>query len=370
MKIIVTPNAFKGSLSANEVASAITEGILKVMPEAEVIKMPIADGGDGTLTVLINAMKGAIKTFKVQDPLGRVIDARMGVVEDGTIAILEMAEASGIRLLDKEELNPMIASSFGTGQQIRQAIEDGAKQIILCLGGSATVDGGMGVLKALGFSFLDHEGNETGNMLDVRIIKRPVGGFEKQLSSCSFSILSDVDNHLLGERGAAKVFGPQKGADEAMVSELEAGLSNLRTLVHNEYGVDVNNQFGAGSAGGCGAFLSFFLAAEVIRGTDFVIDKIGLKSALPGCDYLITGEGNLDGQTSLGKGPAVVAMLAKSYGCQTIGLAGAVDHGSVDTSLFDAVFSIQSKPCSLEHAIQNSYNDLVNVAYNVFRLLG
>ncbi len=370
MRILIAPNAMKGSLTADEFANAIEEGLLKADQSLEIIKRPLADGGDGTTSLLIKALNGTFVPVEVLDPLGRKIQSRFGWLADSKCAIIEMAEASGLDLLTNAELNPMIASSFGTGELMNAAIAHGAKKIILGIGGSATVDGGLGMLKALGFSATDSAGHEVslgGNgLLSLsQLLPRQVNnGF----SECEIVVATDVTNVLLGEHGAAQVYGPQKGADAQMVVTLEKGLSNFLSILESQSGLELKETIGGGAAGGIALPLMAYFNARVINGASLVIELLGILNELKMVDLVITGEGSLDAQTVSGKGPAAIALAAREAGVPVIAIGGSLNDQA--SMLFDGMFSILNRPMELSEAMANAYELTAALSFELGKVIG
>lgn len=351
MRILIAPDSFKGSLTAREVADNIEKGILKVYPAAEIYKLPLADGGEGTVDALIYARNGK-KVFKeVTGPLAKPVKAFFGILEDEKTAVIEMAAASGLALLSAEEKNPLQATSFGTGELIKAALDEGVEKIIIGLGGSATVDGGVGLAQALGISFKDKRGQEVpfGGQALVDIETIDLGGLDKRLKDLEIVIASDVTNPLYGANGAAYVFGPQKGATEEMVSILDAGLRNLARVIEKETGKAVGHLAGAGAAGGVGAALMAFLQARMESGIDLILDLNNIDNILKKVDLVITGEGRIDRQTLMGKTPYGVARRARKFKVPVIGIAGSVESEVMSdlNQYFTAVFSIIKEAVSL-----------------------
>lgn len=371
MNILVAPNAFKGSLSSLKVAESIEEGIISANPEATVNLLPVADGGDSTMEVMMNARGGNPVTVTVLDPLQRKIKADYGRLPDNT-AIVEMAEASGIRRLDEHEKNPLKTTSYGTGQLIQDALKKGAQHILIGVGGSATVDGGVGLMQALGIQFLDHKGHEVGfggdQLLKIQDI-RLTGSSEKLLGNAGITVICDVDNPLLGPGGAAEVFGPQKGATPGMVKSLEQGMKNLRDVIKEKFQRDIGSVRHGGAAGGIAAGLAGILNARLVPGTEFVLDYIHFHEALKNCDLVMTGEGKLDSQSLEGKAPYGVAQRAKAQNKPVIFIGGAVPGEIKHFESFDAMFSILNGPHSLEYAMKNTENLIKNQVINLMRLL-
>lgn len=356
MRILIAPNAMKGSMSASDFANAIAEGLLMAYDGFELIKCPLADGGDGTVDVLINALGGIFVPVKVHDPLGRIINSRFGWLSESKCAVIEMAEASGLKLLSTDELNPMIASSRGTGELILEAIRHGAKKIILGIGGSATIDGGIGMLKALGFKLVENKGNEVvdgGNGL-IQIVNVVTDDVINELLNCEIIIASDVTNPLLGENGAAEIYGPQKGATPDMISDLALGFRNYVIVLEQYSKKDLVGIVGGGAAGGIAIPLIALLNAHIESGAELIINLLSISKKMSGCDLVITGEGCIDLQTCHGKGAAVIAKFAHEAGVPVIAIGGTVNQEV--SYLFDGVFSITSSPISLEEAMKNAFD--------------
>ncbi len=369
MRILIAPNAMKGSLSASEFANAIAEGLLQADNTYEIIKHPLADGGDGTNELLIKGLNGIFVPVKVHDPLGRLIDSRYGWIPESMCAIIEMAEASGIKLLINNELNPMVASSHGTGELMLEAIKNGAQKIILGIGGSATVDGGIGMLKALGFSLTDNSGVEIPEGGDglIRLKSINAGNILPNILNCEIVVATDVTNPLLGADGAAAVYGPQKGATNLMVHDLERGLRNYIEVLAQYSNEDLVGMSGGGAAGGIAIPLIAFLNARIVSGAELIIELLGVLDDLENCDLVITGEGCIDIQTCQGKGPAVVARAARRAGIPVIAIGGSVKQEA--SELFDGIFSITSGPLALEEAIRNSSDLTKSAAFQLGKLL-
>lgn len=369
MRILIAPNAMKGSISAFGFADAIAEGLLKASDSFELVKCPLADGGDGTLEVLINALSGIFVPVKVHDPLGRMINSRFGWLSESKCAIIEMAEASGIRLMTVGDLNPMIATSRGTGELILEAIKRGAKKIILGIGGSATIDGGLGMLKALGFRITDVDENEVaegGNGL-IRVARVIADNVPGELFKCEIVIASDVTNPLLGENGAAEIFGPQKGASRQMIGDLESGLKNFVTALGQFSTIDLTGIVGGGAAGGIAIPLIAFCNARIVSGAGLIFDLTGVFDKMKDCDLVITGEGCIDLQTIQGKGPAVIAVAARQAGIPVIAIGGTVKAEA--SHLFDGIFSITNGPSSLGDAMENASELTKTFSYELGKLI-
>ncbi|MCF6462830.1 glycerate kinase [Clostridium sp. Cult1] len=373
MKILIAPDSFKENLSAKEVAQAIERGIKKVDENIQTSIVPMADGGEGTVESLVEATDGQIINVKVKDPLMRDIDSYYGVLGDRKTAVIEMAAASGLALLEKDERNPMDTTSFGTGQLIKYAIEEGYKNIIIGIGGSATNDGGAGMLMALGAKILDANGEDIG--LGAKGLGKlksiDLSNFHEDIKDCNFVVACDVDNPLVGKRGASYVFGPQKGADEHMVKILDANLENFGKVVEDTLGISLLQYPGAGAAGGMGAALLAFLDAELERGIDIVIEATQLERKIMDSNLVITGEGKIDGQTQFGKTPYGIATLAKKYNKPVIAIAGGIgeDASVLYEKGIDSIFSIVNKPMTLEEAMVHGESLLEDTAERIIRAL-
>ena len=326
-RVTLAIDSFKGSLSSSEVSEAFARGWRELLPECEIEIIPIADGGEGTLEALIEAMNGCYVEVEVHDPLHRPIKARYGIVEQEHTAIIEMATASGLTLLQEEERNPMKTSTFGTGEMIADAIERGCRRVLIAIGGSATNDCGVGLFRALGFRFFDREGCEVmGRGKDLEKIST-IDDSQRitALDECEFIVACDVTNPLYGERGAAYIFAPQKGADSDMVEALDRGLRNFARVVEEFNGCSIGEMEGAGAAGGLGGALHALLGAKLKRGVDMVLDLLGVEQTIASSNLVITGEGRLDHQTLMGKAPSGVLAIARRYNIPTIAIGGAIE---------------------------------------------
>jgi glycerate 2-kinase len=364
LKILVSPNSMKGSLNAFDFADVVEKAFLKVSNDFLVRKLPVADGGDFTGEVLCRALHAEVIETTVNDPLGRKIKAKY--CKSGKIAIIEMADASGIKLLKTEELNPLKTSSFGTGQLIQESINSGCAEILLGVGGSATVDGGMGMLEAFGFQFFDENGLEligNGKNLEyVAEIRKPLLPV-----NISIKIICDVDNPLLGENGAATIFGPQKGATSQMVAQLEKGLDNWAEILESESGRELANLKGAGAAGGIAIPLVAFFHAEIVPGATFVLSQLNFEKQVEWADLVITGEGKLDSQTLNNKAPMAVADAARKAGKPVIAIGGSVKKEI--SNAFNGVFSITPGPVSLEKSMKHSAEMLFDLSFELAKLI-
>jgi glycerate 2-kinase len=365
INILVAPNAMKGSLTAFEFADLVEEAFMGVSSRFSVRKLPVADGGDGTGEVLYKALHAELIKEKVFDALGRTIISKYALA--GKTAIIEMADASGMKHLKSEELNPLKASSFGTGQLIKKAIEKGCTQIWLGVGGSATVDGGSGVMEALGFQLLDENNNPVGgNGSNTGVIRQIITpGY---IPDVSFKIITDVDNPLLGESGAASVFGPQKGAGPEMVLQLEKNLEHWSRLLENDSGRSLATMQGAGAAGGVALPLLAWFNAELVPGAEFVLSALDFEKHVRWANVVITGEGKIDSQTLRNKAPKVVADMARQAGKTVIAIGASVDPDA--SSVFNGgAFSILPGPLDLTTSIKNTKKYLYSFSVELAKLL-
>jgi glycerate kinase len=356
VKILVAPNAWKGSLSAPAAAEAIATGVRAALPQAEISVLPIADGGDGTAEVLRRAMGGRSRETDVHDALHRPARASFAVI-DGSTAAIDVASASGLAVIAPEQRDPLGATSFGTGEIVRAALDLGCRRILIGAGGSATTDGGAGILEALGVRLLDCRGRLVphggGSLGAIERIDR--SGIDPRLAGAEIVVMCDVDAPLLGPSGAARLFGPQKGASPQAARLLEDNLAHFADVCLRDLGVDVRGMPFAGAAGGIAAGLFAVLGARLAAGTDWVLDAIGFDSALGGSILVITGEGRLDRQTLRNKGPYGVASRARRRGVPVVALVGAVDDtDGTSFSVFDAVFAIASDGVTIERAIREA----------------
>ena len=365
MRIVVAPDSYKGSLSAVAVAAAMEQGILSVFPSAEVHKVPIADGGEGTVEALVTATNGRIIKQEVLDPLGNPIEAFWGILGDNQTAVIEMAAASGITLISRNKRNPRITTTFGTGQLIKAALDYGIRKFIIGIGGSATNDGGVGMVQALGAKFLNASGKELpyGGAALANLDSIDLTGLDSRLTTASILVACDVDNPLCGPKGASAVYGPQKGATPEIVAELDAALRHYAVIAQATTNKNIAVLPGAGAAGGLGAGLLFFTNAQLKPGVDIVLETTNFSDIVKEASLVITGEGNTDFQTAFGKAPVGVAKIAKQFSVPTICLSGGLgkDHEQVLQHGIDGVMSIVPHPMSLDECI-NSADKLVEAA--------
>ncbi len=372
MKIVIAPDSFKGSLSAGEVSDNIAKGVRKVFANAEIVCIPMADGGEGTVRSLVDGTKGEIVSPRVKGPLLQEVAAFYGILGDGVTAVIEMAAASGLPLLSEAERNPMKTTTYGTGELIKHALDRGCRKIIIGIGGSATNDGGAGMIKALGARLLDSNGKDVGDGGGSlgRIADIDLSHMDRRLKDCRIVAACDVDNPLTGPRGASYVFGPQKGADEEMVRLLDKNLEHFAEAALKATGVSMKDYPGAGAAGGLGGGLMAFLGAELKRGIDIVIEATGLEEKISAADLVITGEGRMDYQTQFGKTPYGVAQAAKKHNIPVVAIVGSMGHNAevLYEHGFSGIFSIINSPMTLEEAIAVSPELLERSAENVMRM--
>ncbi len=371
MKIIIAPNSFKNSLDAFQVARAIETGLLKSRLPVVCQLFPIADGGDATVDVLNEWFDGEKQYVNVRDPLGRIKESYWSLVSSGSTAVIEMAKASGLDLITRDERDPFRTTTYGTGQLILDAVDKGVKEIMIGLGGSATVDAGLGIIQALGGKILDHDGkplpedrNPLMGMCGIDLL-----GVHPAMKEVKITILSDVTNPLLGEEGAAAVFGPQKGADEDGVNRLEGLLTNFNEVITGHTGKDYSLMAGGGAAGGIAVTLKAFFNAQIVSGIDYLLDKMGFEAALGDADLIITAEGRVDRQTLLGKGPMGVIEKAKKHHIPSIMLAGQMLDLELLSQVIDALFPITNGPVTLDEALHSTAVDLENTACQIGNLL-
>ena len=373
MKIVIAPDSYKESLSALEVAQAVEAGFRQVFPDADYVLVPVADGGEGTVDAMVAATGGRKETVTVSGPLGEPVEAFYGLTGDGDTAVIEMAAASGLALVPPDRRNPLLTNSRGTGELIRAALDAGARRFILGIGGSATNDGGAGMVQALGVRLLDLEGRELdGSGGDLARLERiDVSALDPRLAECRIEVACDVDTPLPGARGASAVFGPQKGATPEMVQALDANLARLARIVGRDLGVAVDTVPGAGAAGGMGAAMLAFFGATLKPGIEIVTAAVDLDTHVRDADLVITGEGRIDFQTVHGKTPIGGARVAKRHGKPVIGIAGSrgAEVGVVHAHGIDAVFSVLGKPCTLDEALRDAAANVELTARNVAAVL-
>lgn len=372
MKIVIAPDSFKESLTALEVANAIERGLKRVFPNAEYVKLPMADGGEGTVQSLIDATGGRLIECEVTAPLGNKVKSFFGLSGDGQTAIIEMAAASGLHLVEPDKRNPLKTTSFGTGELIKQALDLGVTHFILGIGGSATNDGGVGMLQALGVRFLDKQGQDIafGGAALGEIAQIQTAGLDPRLQKVQIEVACDVNNPLCGEKGASAIFGPQKGATPEMVQTLDAALANFAAVAEKDCGKQINDVAGAGAAGGMGGGLLLLPHVQLKAGVQIVLDNLQLAEKVQDADLVITGEGRMDAQSILGKTPIGVARTAKQFNKPVIAIVGCLreDYEVVYEHGIDAVFPIIRNLADLSTLLKQGAENLTSTAQNIARL--
>jgi len=369
MKVVIAPDSYKESLTAMEVATAIESGFKEIMPDAEYIKLPMADGGEGTVQSLVDATGGDIVSVTVTGPLGQSVEGFYGLLGDGSTAVIEMAAASGLHLVEPSQRNPLLTTTYGTGELVKAALDKGVNHIIIGIGGSSTNDGGVGMAQALGAKLLDAQGNDLpfGGGALAHLAKIDLSGLDPRLASVQLEVACDVDNPLCGPKGASHVFGPQKGATPEMIEQLDANLAHYADVIRQTNGKEVVNQAGAGAAGGLGAALLGLFDATLRPGINIVMDAVNLAEVVKDADLVITGEGRIDSQTIHGKTPIGVARTAKLYNLPVIGIAGSIaqdcrvvhDHG------LDAVYSVVLGATDLPTALKEAAFNVEMTSRNI-----
>ena len=366
MKIVIAPDSFKETLSAFEVASTIESSFQNVFPEAEIIKIPIADGGEGTVEAMVRATDGSFEFSEVEGPMGNITSAKWGMLGSSKTAVIEIAEACGLHLVQANKRNPMTASSFGVGQLVVAALDKGAKKIIIGLGGSATNDGGYGFLRAIGVQFLDSEGNELNGHFETLSLLSDINfnHIDTRIKNTSIEIACDVDNPLLGEKGASKVFAAQKGASNKMIEELESIMTNYYEIISSQLGSQLNDRPGFGAAGGLGFGISAFINSELKSGINIVLEALNFNQYLLDADLVITGEGRIDSQSERGKAPIGVIKYANQLNCKVIVIAGSVDDPKTFNQKFNVTnsYGIVNAKFSIEKAFEDPYGCLKSVS--------
>ncbi|MBM3116492.1 glycerate kinase [Jeongeupia naejangsanensis] len=369
MKIVIAPDSYKESLSALDVAINIEAGMREIWPDADYVKLPVADGGEGTVAAMVDALNGKLVHTSVTGPLGDCVQAFYGLSGDGQTAVIEMAAASGLALVPPSLRNPLQTTTYGTGELIRAALDAGARRFIIGIGGSATNDGGAGMVQALGAKLLDRDGREIGfgGGALARLAQIDIGGLDPRLAECRIDVACDVDNPLTGPKGASHVFGPQKGATPEIVAQLDANLAHYASIIGHDLGVHVDTVPGAGAAGGMGAAMLAFLGGTLRPGIEIVMEAVGLDTIVADADLVITGEGRIDSQTIHGKTPIGVARVAKRHGKPVIGIAGCLtpDVGVVHEHGIDAVFSVLYHACSVDEALAKAAENVRLAARNI-----
>ncbi|WP_036647836.1 glycerate kinase family protein [Paenibacillus pini] len=371
--VVLAPDSFKESMTAKQVCEAMERGIHLIDPDVTCVHVPMADGGEGTMQSLVDATGGRVYFLKVKGPLGTEVEASYGITGDGETGILEMASASGIELVPANLRNPLLTTTYGTGQLIKGCLDHGVKKLFIGIGGSATNDGGAGVVQALGGKLLDKHGEELGfggGELD-RLASIDLTDLDKRLQTVKVEVACDVTNPLFGEKGASFVFGPQKGATPSMVECLDSNLRHYASIIKSQFNQDIAEMPGAGAAGGLGAGLMVFMNGVLKKGIDLVIEYTGLEDKIEYADMVWTGEGSIDFQTQYGKTPLGVAKIAKKYNKPVVVLAGRID-GQMERLYdqgIDSIFSILPGACTLEEALAKGEENMERTAENVMRLI-
>ena len=374
MKVVVAIDSLKGSLSSMEAGLAIKEGVLAAQPDAEVIVKPLADGGEGTTDALIEGMNGKRIDLTVTGPMHTPVDAYYGYLRETNTAVMEMASAAGITLVPDKEKNPLLATSYGVGEMIIDAIQRGCRNFIIGIGGSITNDGGIGMLKALGVRFLDEKGEDAGEggQALAKVACIDLSGLNPLLKECHIQVACDVNNPLCGESGSTYVYGPQKGVTEDMKKTLDEAMAHFARVTSESLENDYMNTPGAGAAGGLGFAFLAYVGATLTPGIELILDAVGLEDELSGADVVVTGEGRLDFQTAMGKAPVGVARLAKKYNARVVAFAGSVtkEATACNKEGIDAFFPILRGVCTLADAMDpvNARNNMIATVEQVFRL--
>ncbi|MCU5771143.1 glycerate kinase [Erwiniaceae bacterium BAC15a-03b] len=369
MKIVIAPDSYKESLSALQVATEIEAGFREIFPDAHYVKLPVADGGEGTVEAMVAATQGKIVRLNVTGPLGEQVEAFYGLSGDESCAFIEMAAASGLELVPAAQRDPLITTSWGTGELIRNALDNGVKHFIIGIGGSATNDGGSGMVQALGARLLDKHGQQIGygggSLTDLASID--ISQLDERIGQCRFEVACDVTNPLTGDKGASAIFGPQKGATPQLVTQLDEAMAHYAKIIQRDLDIDVLHIPGGGAAGGMGAALHAFCQAELRRGIEIVTEALGLDKLVQDATLVITGEGRIDSQSIHGKVPIGVAQVAKRYHKPVIGIAGSLteDVAVVHQHGLDAVFSVIYSICTLEEALDNAADNVRMTARNI-----
>ena len=373
MKIVIAPQTFKGSISALDVANAISEGVKRVVPDAETVLVPVADGGDGTLETLVESSGGEIRRSEVTGPLGEKRVAEWGALGDGQTAVLEMARTSGLALVTIDKRDPRVATTYGLGEAVLDALEAGFRRFIVGIGGSATNDGGSGMAQALGVRLLDANGRDLsfGGAALADLASIDMSGLDPRASDAEFSIACDVNNPLTGPEGASAVYGPQKGATPEVVAELDAALSRLAEVVRSDLGKEIEDVVGAGAAGGLGGGLIAFVGANLRAGIDIVLDTVELDRHLEGADLVLTGEGAMDFQTVYNKAPVGVARRAAALGVPVVGISGSLGDGFRDVHEhgIGAAAAITTGPMTLDEASENAAELIASATEEALRFM-
>lgn len=373
MKFVLAPDSFKESMTAKEVASSMEKGIKKIFPKAKCVKVPMADGGEGTTQALVDATKGKFYDIEVVGPTGKKVVSTLGVLGDGETGILEIASVCGLQLIPTHERNPLITTTYGIGQVIKAALDLNLKTLLIGLGGSATNDGGAGMFQALGGKLLGQDGRELekgGGQLH-KLHRIDISGLDSRLKDIKVEVACDVNNPLTGKTGASYIFGSQKGASPEMVEILDRNLKHYGNIIKKQLNVDVDQIPGSGAAGGLGAGLMAFLSAKLVGGVDLVIKYTNLEEKIKDADYVFTGEGSIDAQTLFGKTPIGVSNLAGKYNIPTIVLAGMIgkDVDQLYNHGITSIINILQGPCELNEALKNGMTNMERTSENIARLI-
>ncbi|MDR1201069.1 MAG: glycerate kinase [Tannerellaceae bacterium] len=370
-KIVVASDSFKGSVTSLEVAESAEKAILRIFPDCEVVKIPVADGGEGTTEALVHAMDGKMVTSQVHDPLMNLIHTEYGILGDGTTAVIEMASASGLLLVPEDKRNPSLTTTYGTGELIKDALERGCRSFLIGIGGSATNDAGTGMLQALGFRFLDKEGNELkqGGRILQDICSIDTSQALPQLKEATFTVACDVNNPFSGKNGAAFIYARQKGADDKMIQVLDNGLKHFASVIRQQENKDIDAIPGAGAAGGLGGGFLAFLPTTLKPGIQMVLDALSFEEIIKGADLIITGEGKLDKQTGMGKTPSGVLHAARKQSIPVIAIGGSIEETeALNRQGFLSVFSIQPGAVTLQQAMNKKFT-LQNIERTITQFL-
>ena len=373
MKIVIAPQAFKGSISALAAAEAMAEGVRRVAGDAETVLVPVADGGDGTLETLVESTGGDIRTSPVTGPLGEKVNAQWGALGDGRTAVIEMARTSGLALVPTDKRDPLHATTYGLGEVIRHALDAGFRRFIVGIGGSATNDGGAGMAQALGVRLLADGGGDIGRggLALASLDRIDMAGLDARARDSEFQVACDVNNPLCGPEGASAVYGPQKGATPEMVETLDRALAQLADIVERDVGTQIRDVPGAGAAGGLGGGLIAFLDGSLSPGVDIVLDAVGLDERLHDADLVVTGEGQMDFQTVYNKAPIGVARRAKARGVPVVAVSGSLGDGFTDVHEhgIDAAVAITSSPMTLDEASEAAVELVASATEQALRLM-
>ena len=372
MKILLAPDSFKGTISSIDAINYLEDAAKRHFSDLEIVRVPIADGGEGTVDAIIEATGGEYRYLDVTGPIGKKVKAKYGII-NGRIAVIEMAQASGLPLLKPEERNPMITTTYGTGELIKATLDEGIRDIFIGIGGSATNDGGIGAMQALGVEFLDENGRNVGFGGGVlsNIERISTLNLDPRIKECRITVICDVSNPLTGERGATAVYGPQKGASADMLDQLEKGMVHYAGLVKRQFGLDFDQIPGAGAAGGLGAALVGFLGAVLKPGIETILDLVDFDRLLEGVDLVVTGEGRIDGQTAYGKVPVGIARRCMKIGVKVVAITGCMGEGAqkVYECGIESIMTTINRDMTLEYALDNAEKLFRDAADRMFRFI-